>query len=191
MASARSTAAAPAISSAWLARIAVTGTPSSRAALVQGVKVAVTGQVHAPVSALGAGRAAVAGQVALQIADSLQQRSRHPEPLLGSHGRPRDRGIRCPRRNGQAGQASRRGQHPGRSNHPAVPAPRARLPDRNVTHIHTQDQPQARATCALSSSRHRMITRKDAMGGSADYVKPWRDGVSSVLRRVTCGRPVN
>jgi len=48
-----------------------------------------------------------------------------------------------------------------------------------------------RAACALSSSRHRMITRKDAMRGSADYMKPRRDLVFSVLRRVTCGRPVN
>jgi len=62
---------------------------------------------------------------------------------------------------------------------------------RVVTGVLAQDQPQARAACALSSSRHRMITRKDAMRGLADYMKPRRDLVFSVLRRVTCGRPVN
>jgi hypothetical protein len=48
---------------------------------------------------------------------------------------------------------------------------------RVVTGVLVQDQPRARAACALSSSRHRTITRKDAMSGSADYMKPWRDPV--------------
>ena len=60
-----------------------------------------------------------------------------------------------------------------------------------VTGVLAQDQPQARAACALSSSRRRMIIRKDAMRGSADYMKPRRDPVFPVLRRVTCGRSVN
>jgi hypothetical protein len=38
---------------------------------------------------------------------------------------------------------------------------------------------------------HRMIIRKDAMSASADYMKLRRDPVFPVLRRVTCGRPVN
>jgi hypothetical protein len=62
---------------------------------------------------------------------------------------------------------------------------------RVVTGVLAHDQPQAQAACALSSSRHRMIIRKDAMRGSADYMKSRRDPVFPVLRRVTCGRPVN
>jgi hypothetical protein len=44
-----------------------------------------------------------------------------------------------------------------------------------VTGVLAQDQPQAWAACALSSSRRQMINRKDAMRRSADYMKPRPD----------------
>src|SRR5215472_17077759 len=52
---------------------------------------AVAGKVHAAVTALGTGGAAMIGQMALQVTDGLQQRGWHAEPPLGCLGCASDR----------------------------------------------------------------------------------------------------